>query len=248
MLYVIYAAFWFIGIMFLILPFICLASFFGIVTGGNIIFYFLWFWSRTWFPIVGMPVKRIYQGNQAHDGAMIFVVNHCSYLDAALAVGRIRLPFRPLGKIEMQKIPVFGFIYRHAVVSVDRSSAKDRAKSVRKMMDMIRKGVSILIFPEGSTNRTGEPMTPFHNGAFKIAIETQTDIKPVLFLDNVDRLPDGKGLLALNPGRIRILYMQPIIVKGLTMEDLPALKQRVYDEMHAALLQYRSYPVTTVKA
>lgn len=247
-LYVIYAAFWFIGIMFLILPFIFLASFFGKITGGNIIYYFLWFWSRTWFPIVGMRIKKTYVGDHSDKEAAIYAVNHCSYLDAALAVGQVRLPFRPLGKIEMQKIPAFGFIYKHAVVSVDRSSAKDRAKSVRKMMVMIRKGVSILIFPEGSTNRSGAPLMPFHNGAFKIAIETQTNIKPILFVDNVDRFPDGKGLLALNPGPVRIVYLPAINVKGLALSDLPALKQQVYDVMETSLRQYRTYPEIPVQA
>ncbi|HEY0272231.1 MAG TPA: lysophospholipid acyltransferase family protein [Chitinophaga sp.] len=246
--YVIWAAFWFVGIMLLILPFIILSSFLGRITGGNIIYYFLWFWSRTWFPLVGMFVQKIYVGEHHDKAAMMYAVNHTSYLDAALAVGQIRLPFRPLGKVEMQKIPVFGFIYKHAVVTVDRSSARDRVLSVRKMMDTLRQGVSILIFPEGSTNTTGQPLTPFHNGAFKIAIETQTNIKPVLFLDNVDRLPEGKGPLALNPGRVRIVYLPVISVQGLTVADQHTLKQQVYNAMEAALRQYRTYPEIPIQA
>lgn len=247
-MYVIWASFWFIGIMLLILPFIIVFSFFGRITGGNVIYYFLWFWSRTWFPLVGMPVQKIYVGGRNDGESLMYAVNHTSYLDAALAVGQVRLPFRPLGKIEMQKIPIFGFIYKHAVVTVDRSSARDRALSVRKMMDMLRQGVSILIFPEGSTNTSGQPLTPFHNGAFKIAIETQTNIKPILFIDNVDRLPEGKGLLALNPGKVRIVYLPVIPVKGLTVADLPALKQQVYEAMETTLRQYHTYPEITVKA
>lgn len=247
-LYVIWASFWFIGIMLLILPFIVLASFLGRITGGNVIYYFLWFWSRTWFPLVGMFVKKTYVGDHSDNSSMMYAVNHTSYLDAALAVGQVRLPFRPLGKIEMQKIPLFGFIYKHAVVTVDRSSARDRVLSVRKMIDTLKQGVSILIFPEGSTNTTGQPLMPFHNGAFKIAIETQTDIKPILFVDNIDRFPEGKGLLALNPGRVRIVYLPAIPVKGLTIADQNTLKQQVYDVMEAALRQYRTYPEIPVQA
>ncbi len=237
-LYILYAAIIFVGVMLLILPFIFLASFLGRIKGGNVIYYFLWFWSRTWFPAVGIFVKRIYKYDRKDKTPFIYVVNHSTYLDAALAVGVMRLPFRPLGKIEMQKIPLFGFIYKHAVVPVDRSDAKARSRSVRELIATIKEGVSILIFPEGTTNDTDKPLTPFHNGAFRIAIETQTALQPVLYLDCKDRLPRSK-VARLNPGRCRIVYLPPVRVDGMTMEDLPALKQQVFDIMEKELLSYR---------
>jgi 1-acyl-sn-glycerol-3-phosphate acyltransferase len=69
----------------------------------------------------------------------------------------IRQPFRPLGKIEIQKVPVFGIIYKVVVVVVDRSSSENRAKSMRDLKDVISKGISILIFPEGTFNETTNP-------------------------------------------------------------------------------------------
>ena len=92
-------------------------------------------------------------------------------------------PFRILGKSEMAKIPVFGFLYQHAVVMVDRSNAVKRAESVAKLKAFIRKGISVVIAPEGTFNMTANPLKEFYDGAFKIAIETQTPIKPILFLD-----------------------------------------------------------------
>ena len=234
--YGIYAAILFLGVMLLILPPIFLASLLGRVKGGNIIFYFLSFWSHTWFPLIGMPVKKIYKCEK-NDTPCIYVVNHRSYLDAALAVQVMRLPFRPLAKIELGKIPLFGFIYRQSVVSVDRSSAKARARSVREMMAILKEGVSILIFPEGTTNESDKPLQPFHNGAFKIAIETQTPIQPVLYLDNGKRLPHT-GFFKINPGRVRVVFLPFVPVAGLTMDDLPALKQQVFDIMEKELLSY----------
>lgn len=231
--YVIYAAIFFIGIMLLILPFIFLASLLGRVRGGNIIFYFLRFWAHTWFPLVGMWVRRTYKCERDHT-PYIYVVNHSSYLDAAIAVKVMRLPFRPLGKVEMGRIPLFGFIYKKSVVPVDRSNAKARARSVREMMTVLRKGISILIFPEGTTNTTGKLLQPFHNGAFRIAIETQTAIQPVLYPDSGKRFPHT-GLLNLNPGRCRVVFLPPVPVKGLTMADLPVLKQQVFDIMEKEL-------------
>jgi 1-acyl-sn-glycerol-3-phosphate acyltransferase len=238
--YVIYALLLWLGIMFLILPFIFLASLLGKVKGGNITFYFLRLWAHLWFPLVGIWVSKI---NKDHNekGNFLYVVNHRSYLDACIAVKVMRLPFRPLGKIEMQKIPFFGFIYKQSVVLVDRSTAKGRSSSVREMMAMIKKGISILIFPEGTTNETDQLLTPFHNGAFRIAIETQTPLKPVLYLDSGTRFPHKK-VLGLSPGRCRVLFLPSIPVQGLTMSDLPALKQQVFDVMETALKQYTRYP------
>ncbi|WP_212002700.1 1-acyl-sn-glycerol-3-phosphate acyltransferase [Chitinophaga sp. HK235] len=239
-IYVVYAAIVFLGIMFLILPPIFLASLLGKEKGGNIIFYFLRFWAHVWFPMVGMRVTREYKCERDKEPC-IYVVNHRSYLDAAVAVKVMRLPFRPLGKVEMSKIPFFGFIYKNSVVAVDRSNAPARARSVREMMTALKAGISILVFPEGTTNETKQPLRPFHNGAFRMAIEMQIPIKPVLYVDSGDRFPHT-GLMHLNPGRCRVVFLPTIPVAGLTLDDINTLKQQTYDIMEKELRQYRDYP------
>ena len=86
----------------------------------------------------------------------------------------------------MVKYPVFGIIYRMAAIVVDRSSPERRAQSVRALKAAIYKHISIFIFPEGTFNETREPLKDFYDGAFRIAIETQTPIKPILFLDTYE--------------------------------------------------------------
>ncbi|RAJ83283.1 1-acyl-sn-glycerol-3-phosphate acyltransferase [Chitinophaga dinghuensis] len=243
-IYVVYAAIIFLGIMFLILPPIFLASLLGKEKGGNIIFYFLRFWAHAWFPLVGMRVTKEHLCKEGNEPC-IFVVNHRSYLDAAIAVKVMRLPFRPLGKVEMSKIPFFGFIYKNSVVPVDRSNAPARAKSVREMMSMLKAGISVLMFPEGTTNETEAPLRPFHNGAFRMAIEMQIPLKPVLYVDAGDRFPAG-GLMKLNPGKCRVVFLDPIPVDGLTLDDINTLKQRVYDVMDTELRKRRKYPTLEV--
>ena len=186
-LYSLYALIIWLAIMFLILPPIVLVSFLGKVRGGNIVFYFLRFWAHVWFPAVGIIVKRTWKSPRTNDPC-IYLANHSSYLDAALAVKVMPLPFRPLGKVEVSKVPLFGLIYSRSVVPVDRKSAKGRAQSMRDMLYMIKQNVSLLIFPEGTTNETEQPLLPFHSGAFRLAIETQTPIRPVLYVDNRLRL------------------------------------------------------------
>jgi 1-acyl-sn-glycerol-3-phosphate acyltransferase len=242
--YMIYALLIFLGGMFLILPFVFGASLLGKVKGGNLIFYLLRFWAHMWFPLVGIWVKKINKSSN-EKGTFLYVVNHRSYLDAAIAVKVMRLPFRPLGKIEMQKIPVFGFIYRQSVVPIDRSTARGRSSSVREMISMVRKGISILIFPEGTTNESDQLLTPFHNGAFRIAIETQTPLKPVLYVDSGTRFSHKKKL-GLTPGICRVVFLPAIPVDGLTLDDLPTLKQRVYDAMYNELSKYHPTQAATV--
>ena len=113
--------------------------------------------------------------------------------------------FRILGKSEMAKIPVFGFFYRNAVVMVDRSSAEKRARSVKILKSVIRKGISVVIAPEGTFNFTTKPLKEFYDGAFRIAIETQTPIKPILFLDCNDRLNNTSNAGSFSPSSARAI-------------------------------------------
>lgn len=239
-LYSVYALIVWLAIMFLILPPIVLVSFLGKVKGGNIVFYFLRFWAHVWFPAVGIFVRKTWKAPKSNDPC-IYLANHSSYLDAALAVKVMPLPFRPLGKSELSRIPLFGLIYSRSVVPVDRSTAKGRAQSMRDMLYMIKRNVSLLIFPEGTTNETEQPLLPFHSGAFRIAIETQTPIRPVLYVDNHARLAKIK-FLSLNPGPCRVVFLPLVPVEGLTMEDVPHLKKQVRHMMEEELRKYRNYP------
>ena len=113
-------------------------------------------------------------------------------MDIPCIVMCIHQPLRVLGKYEMVRYPVFGFIYRVAAILVDRSDATHRARSVRALKAAIKRGISIFIFPEGTFNETDKPLKEFYDGAFRTAIETQTPIKPILFVDNDERLNHAK--------------------------------------------------------
>ncbi len=149
-------------------------------------------WGDIWFPLIFIRIKRIFESPHDKTKPYIFVSNHISNLDAAFLVMAYRQPLRPLGKVEMSKVPVFGFIYKNAIVTVDRGSATDRMKSLRILKSVISKGISVLVFPEGTFNMTNEPVKDFYDGAFRIAIEMQTPVKPVLFLDTYDRMRYGQ--------------------------------------------------------
>ena len=241
-IYCLYALFLFVLLMFLAVPFVVAGSFFGKVKGGNFIYKVCGIWGYAWYALVGIWQKNIYEVPHDKSGRYIFVANHISYMDIPPVVMSIHQPVRVLGKYEMVHYPVFGYIYRCAVILVDRRDAEKRAQSVRQLKLALKKHISILIFPEGTFNETPHPLKNFYDGAFRLAIETQTPIKPLLFVDTVDRL-HYRSIFTLTPGPCRVVYMQQIPVDGLTMSDVAMLRQKVYAIMDTGLRRYRKYDI-----
>jgi len=237
-LYLFYAAIIFIGLMFMVLPFVLIASaLLNVNSGKKIILFFLrcwaWLFSVPSFFWVRTTNQHLINLKQPH----IYVGNHGSYLDAIAVCISIPQYFSPLGKVEMTKIPVFGLIYKRIVVLIDRSSKESREKSVNALKADLAKGESILIFPEGTMNKAEQPLSEFYDGAFRIAIETQTTLMPFVMINNRELLPRVNPLNA-HPGIIETIFITPVDVKGLTIDDLPALKQKVFNLMEETILQH----------
>ena len=160
-------------------------------------------------------------------------------MDIPALVRCMHQPIRVLGKYEMVKYPVFGIIYKAAAILVDRSSAEKRAKSVRALKAALNHGISIFIFPEGTFNETENPLKDFYDGAFRIAIETQTPIKPILFIDTIKRM-HWKSIFSLSPGKNRVIFLEEIPVHTYTMKEVQVLKSTVYQIMEQAIIKYRA--------
>jgi 1-acyl-sn-glycerol-3-phosphate acyltransferase len=239
LLYVIYALLLFIVMMIPVFIWSLLVLPLGRIRGGNLIYRACMLWGDVWFLLLFLRHQNIYEQPLKRGQAYIFVSNHISYLDTPTIVKAIRQPVRPLGKVEMTKIPIFGFIYRNVIVTVDRSSTGNRAKSVQVLKSLLRRGISVLVFPEGTFNETGKPLADFYDGAFRIAIETGTPIKPILFLDTYDRLHYSSPF-TFNPGRNRCVFLEEIPTDGLTLKDVKALKEKVRQTMWQKLIVYNA--------
>jgi len=228
--------------MFLALPFVFAGVAAGKIKGGNFIFKVCNAWARTWYFFIGIKHRVAYEVPHNSNKQYIFVANHVSYMDIPPIVTSIKQPVRVLGKYEMVKVPVFGWIYRAAVILVDRRDAERRAKSVRALKAALNHGISIFLFPEGTFNVDDtKPLKSFFDGAFRIAIETQTPIKPLLFINTPERLHHS-SIFSLTPGPNSVIFLDEISVEDYTMQDIQQLKQDVYDVMDAGLRRYRSYP------
>jgi 1-acyl-sn-glycerol-3-phosphate acyltransferase len=213
-----------------------IASFFGRIQGGNMMYSICRVWADVVMFLWGMYHKNIFEVPKAKDHAVVYVFNHISYIDIPIMMKAFRNePIRILAKIEMAKIPVFGFIYRNATVMVDRANDAARAKSVMQLKSILSKNISIVISPEGTFNMTDKPLKEFYNGAFKIAVEMKVPIQPVLFLDAYDRL-HYKSIFSMTPGKSRAVFL-PEVAPG---NDVDVVKQKVYDEMEEGLLRYKA--------
>jgi 1-acyl-sn-glycerol-3-phosphate acyltransferase len=194
---------------------------------------FLWIWSWIFSQLTFIRYEFHGREHFKKGKAYIYASNHTSFLD--IPGIRLIIPgeFRPIAKKELLKIPVFGFIVRAATVVVDRSSHESRKKSVAFAKQIIAQGISMLIFVEGTQNRTKEILQPFKDGAFRIAIDTQTPILPIVVIGAGKLMPPGT--LRLSPGKIKIIAAPEIPVDGLTMEDAPLLKQKTFDRMKSLI-------------
>ena len=240
LIYNIYALLLFITMMLMVFPFVVIASLFGKIKGGNFIYNICRLWADAWYFLIGIFHKNIFAVPLDKTKQYIFVANHISYLDIPSIIKSVRHHrLRALGKFETSKIPVFGFIYSSSVVMVDRNSAGNRAKSVMILKSVLKKGISIFIFPEGTFNETHQPLKDFYDGAFRIAIETNTPVKPILFLDTYNRL-NYKNILSLTPGKNRAVFLDEVSTENLSLNDLQNLKQKVYSQMEAALIEYKA--------
>jgi 1-acyl-sn-glycerol-3-phosphate acyltransferase len=209
---------------------------------SNRIYFICRYWSKVLYFFLGVTHIEIYESVHDFSKPHIFVGNHNSYMDIPPIVQLKHQPIKPLGKFESSKIPIFGWIYKEAVVMVDRSNPEKRAQSLRNLKMALLNKVSIFIFPEGTFSMTDQqPLKSFFNGAFKLAIEMNTPIQPILLLDSVERM-HFDSVLSLNPGKSRVVYLETVQVDGYTMDQMEDLKNKVYKMMDEGLRRYRNYP------
>jgi 1-acyl-sn-glycerol-3-phosphate acyltransferase len=230
-LFLTYSLLVFISAMVLVFPFILISSIiFKEKRAQDIIFLLLKLWAWIFSILCFFPVRTRGYKHKKQEKAYIYVCNHNSYLDAITVVIGISGSVKPLGKIEMVKTPLFGMIYKRVVVLIDRKNKESRARSVEELKIDLARGQSILIFPEGTMNKTEADLSDFYDGAFRLAIETQTAIAPMAILNARKLLPRAHPL-SVKPGLITCVFGEPIEVAGLVPEDLEDLKANVRKRM-----------------
>lgn len=183
-------------------------------------------WAVILFRSIGLPWRIDNRGKLNKNTQYIFCPNHFSYLDiAAMGLNPVNAIF--VGKSAMEKIPMFGFMYRKLHITVDRSKLSSKYGSYTRSLEALDEGKSLVIFPEGGIVSTNPPhMGRFKDGAFRLAIEKQIALVPVTFPHNWIILPDPGMLLRWK--KLTLVFHEPIDVSGYTGKDVDVLKERVY--------------------
>jgi 1-acyl-sn-glycerol-3-phosphate acyltransferase len=180
-------------------------------------------WAGSLFVFFGIRLivnnKKLLDPSQTY----VFIGNHRSLLDIpayAIATNHV---IRFLAKSELLKVPLLGWVIGKLYISVNRKDKAARAKSMERMMDSLKEGISVFICPEGTRNKTDQPLLPFHDGAFRLAIQSQVPLA-ILVVQNSEKLLSPTDPIALRPGTIVSYWCKPIPTTGMTQDDLPELK------------------------
>jgi 1-acyl-sn-glycerol-3-phosphate acyltransferase len=191
-------------------------------------------WMRVFLFLTGVRLKIKGKENFKKGETYIIVYNHNSFIDVPASV-----PFMPganktIGKAEMAKIPLFGLIYKRGSVLVDRKSEESRKASYLKMKQTLMMGLHMCIYPEGTRNKTNEPLQRFHDGAFRLAVETNKPIMPAILFNTAKILPTNS--FSFMPGKIDLHYLPAVYLNGETTAEF---KQKIFDIMLAYYTQHK---------
>lgn len=187
-------------------------------------------WMRLFLPSVGCPYRI--EGLEKFKKGVNYVVvfNHRSFIDILVSTPSVPDANKTLAKKELARIPIFGSVYKSGSILVDRSSIQSRKKSVEDMKQVLKLGMHLILFPEGTRNKTGQPLRPFYDGAFSVAIETGKPVLPALIYNTGKILPPRPGFFAW-PHPIRLEFLDPIDTSGYSLKQTAELKQRVHELM-----------------
>lgn len=193
------------------------------------------FLRHIWSNLAGLPVTVQGREKIKDDQVYAFVCNHSNMLDIPYTASCIDHYYKPLVKKELMSFPILGPLLRMTSLGVDRKSPESRKKTTEKMTESMKSGLSLLIFPEGTRNRTPEPTKEFYDGAFKVAIAAQANIAPIVLINIRHLQPVHSNLVY--PGRVTMRFLDPISTIGMTEADTESLKERVRAMISEVLLR-----------
>jgi len=184
-------------------------------------------WMFIYLSLIGCPLTV--KGRQYFDGLTncVIVSNHNSLMDVPVTTPFMARANKTIAKKSFSVIPIFGWIYSFGSVLVDRSDDNSRRKSYEDMKQVLNYDLDMVIYPEGTRNRTDDPLKPFYDGAFRLAVDTQKPIVPTLVFNTKKVLPVHKTFYML-PHKLEMHFLPPVESTDLSAKDL---KEKVFKLM-----------------
>lgn len=199
--------------------------------------------ARTWSIIilVGMGFfPKVKRTKKIEPGkSYIVIANHSSMIDIMMMFWVVRSPFVFIGKKELAKMPLFGFFYRRSSILVDRGDRRSKMAVFKEAQRRFDQGNGVCIFPEGGVPKDYSLILDrFRDGAFRMGIEHQLDIIPVILYDNKRKFPYKPSYGRIIPGRLHAKILSPISTKGLDFhKDKGELRQKAYNLIYQELTE-----------
>ena len=167
-----------ITMLVFLIPFFIVLLFKADPKKTNIFIRFARIWMEVFLTSIGCPLTVRGRKNFATGETYIVVCNHNSFMDVPVSSPCIPGGNKTIAKIEMSKVPVFGLLYKIGSVLVDRKNEASRRESFGKMKEVLNMGLHMCIYPEGTRNKTHQPLKSFHEGAFKLAKTQKSRLCP----------------------------------------------------------------------
>lgn len=185
--------------------------------------------------VTGVELQVRGEANLWSHRPAIFIFNHQSGLDPVIMAKLLRRDVVGVAKRELKDQPIIGQLAELAgTVFVDRGDKVKAVESLKNAESAIRRGLSIMIAPEGTRSAT-KRLGAFKKGAFRMALETGAPIVPVVIKNALDALP--RHAMVIRPATVEVVVLDPIETDGWEIEDLDdhiadvrALYQQTLDE------------------
>jgi 1-acyl-sn-glycerol-3-phosphate acyltransferase len=176
-------------------------------------------WMIVFLNLIACPFKV--KGSEHFQPGKNYVVtcNHNSLFDILIATPFMPSANKTIAKSSLSYIPIFGWIYSAGSVLVNRKSDKSRKESFQKMKRELDLGFNMVIYPEGTRNRTDDPLKSFYDGAFKLAVETNKPIIPAIIFNTTKVLPINKKFY-LYPHELEMHFLPPVESVDISSKEL----------------------------
>ena len=190
-------------------------------------------WARLILSGAGIDLRS--EGTETIDRAQryIIIANHASYFDIPCIFAAIPQPIRFMAKISLFKIPIFGWaIGRAGFIPIDRKNRRTAVKSFELAVERIRKGNTVVVFPEEGRSRE-RTMRDFQRGGFLLALRSGLPILPVAIVGTYDVF--SAKATKVTPGPVTVRVGTPIPTEGLTVREKDRLLRESREQILAML-------------
>ncbi len=187
-------------------------------------------WGRMLCFVSGVEVTVEGEENFDRIQPCIYTSNHNSHFDLPALMSVIPGNYRVIAKRSLFYLPIFGWLlWLVGFISIDRSSRSSAFRSIKKAAKKISEGMSLLVFPEGTRNRSEKKLLSFRKGPFLIAMEGEIPVLPITVTGTKDILPPDS--MSINPGEITIRVGEPVHTEEKDFSDRHELSEAVRERM-----------------